>query len=110
MQKIVVDIYGADSGPAVVLGGVAKAIKQEKIFPILVGDSALITESMTAFGIADSQYEIIHTTDYITNNEPATVIFGGRDESTIALSYKRLKEDDDTIAFLSVPSAPPLII
>lgn len=110
MQKIVVDIYGADSGPAVVLGGVAKAIKQGKIFPVLVGDSTLITESMTAFGIADSQYEIIHTTDYITNNEPATVIFGGRDESTIALSYKRLKEDDDSIAFLSAGPTGALLV
>lgn len=110
MQKIVVDIYGADSGPAVVLGGVAKAIKQGEIFPILVGDSTLITESMTALGIADSQYEIIHTTDYITNNEPATVIFGGRDESTIALSYKRLKEDDDSIAFLSAGPTGALLV
>ena len=110
MQKIVVDIYGADSGPAVVLGGVAKAIKQGEIFPVLVGDSTLITESMTALGIADSQYEIIHTTDYITNNEPATVIFGGRDESTIALSYKRLKEDDDTIAFLSAGPTGALLV
>lgn len=110
MQKIVVDIYGADSGPAVVLGGVAKAIKQEKIFPILVGDSTLITESMTALGIADSQYEIIHTTDYITNNEPATVIFGGRDESSIALAYKRLKEDDECVALLSAGPTGALLV
>ncbi|MBR6564701.1 MAG: hypothetical protein IKK71_04630 [Clostridia bacterium] len=110
MQKIVVDIYGADSGPAVVLGGVAKAIKQEKIFPILVGDSTLITESMTAFGIVDSQYEIIHTTDYITNNEPATVIFGGRDESSIALAYKRLKEDDECVALLSAGPTGALLV
>jgi glycerol-3-phosphate acyltransferase PlsX len=110
MQKIVVDIYGADAGPKVVLSGVARAIKENGIFPVFVGETALITEVMQSFGIEADKYEIIHTTDYITNNEPATVIFGGRDESSIALSYKRLKEDDECIALLSAGPTGALLV
>ena len=37
MKKIVVDIYGADAGAAVVVRGVAKAMQTDPIFPVLVG-------------------------------------------------------------------------
>lgn len=110
MEKIIVDIYGADAGEKTVVSGVARAIKQYGIFPVLVGDSQLITPVMDFFNISQNNYEIIHTTDYITNNEPATVIFGGRDESSIALGYNRLKEDDECIAFISAGNTGALLV
>lgn len=110
MEKIIVDIYGADAGENVVISGVAKAIKALGIFPVLVGDSEKITEIMNNEGISINAYEIIHTTDYITNNEPATCIFGGRDESSVALGYKRLKNDEECIAFLSAGNTGALLV
>lgn len=110
MEKIIVDIYGADSGVDVVVSGVAKAIKSLGIFPVLVGDSATITDIMSLNGIPSDSYEIIHTTDYINNNEPATCIFGGRDESSVAKGYKRLKEDKECIAFLSPGNTGALLV
>lgn len=110
MQKIVIDIYGADQGTQVVLNGAAKAIKELGIFPVFVGDSALINETMASYGIEAKSYEVIHTTDYITNNEPATCIFGGRDESSISLAYKKLKEDNDCIALLSAGNTGALLV
>lgn len=110
MEKIVVDIYGADAGEKVVISGIAKAIKKHGIFPVLVGDSALIRNAMNDEGISETAYEIIHTTDYITNNEPATCIFGGRDESSVALGYKRLREDGECIAFLSAGNTGALLV
>ncbi len=110
MKKIIVDIYGADAGPTVVISGVAKAINECDIFPVLVGDSALILEEMNSYDISQDRYEIIHTTDFITNNEPATCIFGGRDESSIALAYKRLKEDSECIALLSAGNTGALLV
>ncbi len=110
MQKIVIDIYGADQGAQVVLNGAARAVKELGIFPVFVGDSALINETMASYGVASECYEVIHTTDYITNNEPATCIFGGRDESSIALAYKRLKEDEDCIALLSAGNTGALLV
>ena len=110
MIKIVIDIYGADNGPEIVIDGAAKAIENHGIFPVLVGDSALINKRMSAYGIEDGKYEVIHTTDYITNNEPATVIFGGRDESSLAKAYKKLKEDEDCIALLSAGNTGALLV
>ena len=110
MQKIVIDIYGADEGVNVVLNGAARAIKELGIFPVFVGDSTIITECMTSHGVGSECYEIIHTTDYITNNEPATCIFGGRDESSVALAYKKLKTDDDCIALLSAGNTGVLLV
>ncbi len=110
MKKIVVDIYGADAGTDVVITGIAKAVKELDIFPVMVGDSELIKQGMDACGISQSRYEIIHTTDFITNNEPATVIFGGRDESSIALAYKKLKEDSDCIAMLSAGNTGAVLV
>ncbi len=110
MRKIVIDIYGADGGPEVCLDGVALSIREEKIFPILVGESDLIRSSMEKNGIPADAYEIIHTTDYITNDEPATVIFGGRDNSSVALAYKRLKEDDSCDAMISAGNTGALLV
>ena len=110
MQKIVIDIYGADAGPAVILAGVAAAIERYGITPVLVGDRVLIDGAMAAAGITADRYEVVHTTDYITNDEPATVIFGGRDESSVALAYKRLREDDECVALLSAGNTGALLV
>ena len=110
MKKIVIDIYGADAGPQVVLKGAAKALEQYDIFPIFVGDSELINGQMRSLGVSDDRYEIIHTTDFISNNEPPHSIFGGRNESSIALGYQRLKEDDECIAFLSAGNTGALLV
>ncbi|MBQ5590154.1 MAG: hypothetical protein IIU65_00565 [Clostridia bacterium] len=110
MKKIVVDIYGADNGEKIVVNGIARAIKELDIFPVLVGDKQVINESMNNLGISKDSYEVIHTNDFISNNEPPTCIFGGRDESSIALGYKRLKEDDDCIAFMSAGNTGALLV
>lgn len=101
MEKIVVDIYGADKGPEVVIRGTADAIKQLGVFPVLVGNENLIKSVMNEKGIAESDYEIINTDDFITNNEPATCVFGGRETSSLVLAYNRLKVDDDCVAMIS---------
>lgn len=110
MEKIVIDVFGADAGEDIVISGVAKAVKTLGIYPVLVGDSEKITQIMNNNGIQNTAYEIIHTTDYITNNEPATCIFGGRDESSVALGYKKLKEDAECIAFLSAGNTGALLV
>lgn len=110
MKKIVVDIYGADLGPEIVISGIADSIKQHNIFPVLVGDSELVHRIMQQNGIDNAKYEVIHTTDYITNNEPAACIFGGRDESSLALAYKRLKQDDECVALLSAGNTGAMLV
>lgn len=110
MRKIVIDIYGADLGPEECLEGIALTIREEDFFPVIVGEEALIRSVMNRNGIKEDAYEVIHTTDYITNEEPATVIFGGRDNSSVALGYKRLKEDAECDALLSAGNTGALLV
>lgn len=110
MKKIVIDIYGADAGAEVVIRGTAKAIEQCGIFPVLVGEKTLIDKEMAEKNISSDRYEVIDTCDYITNDEPATCIFGGRDESSAALAFARLKSDDECIAMISAGNTGALLV
>ena len=57
MHKIVVDIYGADAGPEVIVRGVAAALKQEiAFFPVLVGQAALIRSIMEDAQLPQDRY------------------------------------------------------
>ena len=111
MQKIVIDLYGADAGTAPVVEGAAKALAAGiPFFPILVGSRDAIIPTMEAAGIAPSHYEILHTEQFIAQDEPPTCIFGGRDDSSMAMAYARLKEDPDCTAMLSPGSTGALLV
>lgn len=102
MKKIIVDIYGADAGIEPVVLGAAKAVKMGlDFFPVLVGEEKEIDSLMQKEGIGKEAYEVINTDKFISNSEPPTVIFGGRDDTSLALAYESLKKDDDAIALLS---------
>ena len=111
MRKIVVDIYGADAGFAPIVAGVAKALKAGMNFvPVMVGEEAAICQLMERSGIERERYEILHTTDYISHNEPPHCIFGGRDESSMALAYGKLKSDPECFAMISPGSTGALLV
>lgn len=102
MKKIIIDIYGADAGIEPVVLGVAKAIKMGiDFFPVLVGEEKEIDSLMQKEGVGKEAYEVIETDKFISNSEPPTVIFVGRDDSSLALSYEKLRSDDEAIALLS---------
>lgn len=110
MKKIVVDIYGADLGEKPIVRGVAKAIKEGiEFFPVLVGNEKDIVALMEEEGITPDRYETVHTDKFITNDDPPTCIFKGRDDSSMAMSYARLKEDD-CAAMLSAGNTGALLV
>lgn len=111
MRKIVVDVYGADAGIEPVVMGVAKAMRtQADFFPVLVGEDAAIRPLMEQAGIADDRYEIMDTCDFISQNDPPHCIFGGRDESSMAMAFGRLKTDPECFAMLSPGSTGALLV
>ena len=110
MKKIIVDIYGADAGAPVIVRGVAKAMETCDVFPVLVGEKSLIHSIMAQYSISDACYEVIDTDDYITNDEPATCVFGGRDTSSAVLALERLKNDDQCVAMLSAGNTGALLV
>ena len=111
MKRIVVDISGADAGPEVIITGVSEALKQGiSFFPVLVGQASLIRQLLEEAQIAPEQYEILDTDRFITNNDPPTCIFGGMDDSSMAMAYDRLKNDDRCDAMLSAGNTGALLV
>jgi len=111
MEKIVIDIYGADNGAEPVLSGVAKALKcGVDFFPVLVGEESVIDSVMQENGIAKDAYNVINTDKYITNNDPPTAVFGGNDDASMVKAYSYLKENNDCTAMLSPGNTGALLI
>lgn len=111
MQKIVLDIFGADAGAEVILRGARKALQtKEDLSIVFVGDRALIEPFVNSCGIDKERFEILHTTDFIAADEPPTALFGGRDESSMALAFEKLKGDEDCVGMLSAGSTGALLV
>lgn len=107
MKKVIVDIFGADAGPAPLIRGALRALElHPELGIVFVGSRAEIEAHCTE----SERIEIIETEDFITNNEPPTVIFTGRDHCSIALGYARLKSDADCIGMISAGSTGALLI
>lgn len=111
MKKIVFDIYGADQGPAPLLDGAMESLRAlPELGMVLIGDEAVIRPKVEEYGIDPARIEILHTLDQIGNNEPPTVVFTGRENSSLVLGLKRLKEDPDCIGMLSAGSTGALLV
>ena len=111
MKKIIVDTYGADLGASVVIQGTADALRCGlPFFPIMVGDKEKIDVLLAEQGISKERYEVIHTTEFVAQSDLSTVVFNGREESSMVLGYKRLKEDADCIAMISPGNTGALLV
>lgn len=107
MKKVIVDVYGADAGPLPIIKGTLRALDKFSELGVIFVANRKDVEGLCEIG---GRIELIETDDYIKNNENPQVVFGGRDESSIALAYKRLKEDDECIGLLSAGSTGALLI
>lgn len=111
MRKIVVDIYGADAGIEPVVNGIAKALhKGLPIFPVMVGEAAQVTALLNKAGITSDRYETVDTDQFIKHTDVPTCIFGGCDDSSMAMAYTHLKREDDCIAMLSPGNTGALLV
>lgn len=111
MRKIVVDVNGADAGLYPVVFGTAKALKLGvEFFPVLVGPAPEIKQILDAAGIEESSYELVDAADAITNEDPPTCVFAGREESSLVKAYQRLKSDDSCCAMVSAGSTGALLV
>ena len=111
MIKIVVDTLGADLGMEPIVTGVAKALQKNiDFFPVLVGPADALQTAMEQAGIVSSRYEIMDADKYIRNEDPPHCIFGGCDDTTMAIAYGRLKSDPECGAMISAGSTGALLV
>ncbi len=108
MKKIIVDIYGADSGPITVINGCRKALAENGDFEfVLVGDKKLIEENISSEAL--ERVEIIHTEEYVKNSDSPMCVYGAGDEYSIVKALLRLK-DDDCAAFVSAGNTGAIMV
>lgn len=113
MKKIVIDIYGADKGPAPILRGSADVLLEDRALKaVFVGDSAIIEAAMKEYGVPAEQYEIIHTAEQITNTDIPTDIFKGhaKENCSMGLAIETLANDPETVGLLSAGNTGALLI
>lgn len=111
MRKIVIDTMGADAGLPPVILGTAKALKQGvEFFPVLVGPAPEIKELLDVAGVDPQAYELVDARDAISNEDPPTCVFAGREESSLVKAYQRLKSDESCAAMISAGSTGALLV
>lgn len=111
MKKIIIDIFGADAGQEVILRGAAAALKKDpELHLVLVGKETEILPAMEAEEIPTGRYTLKHAEDVIGAEEPPSCVFRGRENSSLVMALRLLKEDPDALALLSPGSTGALLV
>lgn len=111
MKKIVIDTVGADAGLQPVVDGIAKAFDcGVEFFPVLVGPAPELENMLSQRKISCDRYELVDAADAVTNDDPPTCVFAGKEESSLVKAYQRLKSDDECCAMVSAGSTGALLV
>ncbi len=113
MKKVVIDIYGADSGEGVILRGAAIAMKEDSdLFCVFAGDEATVRAEMESAGIGEERFSVIHTDVLIENTDnPADIVKGrAKENSSMGLALDTLRDDSETVGLLSAGSTGALLV
>lgn len=89
-MKILIDTFGADAGPEVIIEGTILALEQRAFTPVFLGDERQI-RLLVRDRIKD--YEIIPTKEYISNDEDPVRAIRKKKESSTVLGFNKLKEE-----------------
>lgn len=102
MKKIVVDVFGADGGSRPILEGAANVLSAHpELGLVLVGDREEISDTLAALGADAERVEILHADEQVTNLDPPSCIFKGKNRSGMALALEALRDREDCIGLLS---------
>ena len=111
MRKVIIDTYGSDRGAESIIRGAASAVIEDSSFnAVLVGDEPLCARIMNECGVPCDRYSVIHTTDFISNNEPPVCIYGGRDSSSMAIALETAKSNDECVGMVSPGNTGALLV
>lgn len=93
-MKIGLDIMGGDFAPKNCLAGAALALKSlpEDVKIVLIGDSEVAKKYFAENNIDPNAFEYVHTTEVIEMAEHPTKAFSQKQQSSIAVGFKLLKE------------------
>lgn len=111
MRKIIIDTMGADNGSLPIIKGTLRALGQNTDFSVIfVGDTSVIEPALKGSKHLADKIEIIHTTSFVSDTDLPTCVFGGGDDTSMVMSMKRLKEDDEICAMISAGNTGALLV
>ena len=88
-MKILIDTYGADAGSQVIVDGALLAKEKKDFTPVFLGNEKDIK---TKINNRISDYEIIPTDTYISNDEDPVRSIRKKKDASIVLAYEKSKE------------------
>ena len=89
-MKILIDTYGADEGEKIFVDGAILALEKKSFVPVFVGNKEKI-EKLIDGRIKD--YEIIHTDEFVSNDEDPVRAIRRKKDASIVLAYNKAKEE-----------------
>ena len=107
-MRIIIDAMGGDNAPEALVKGAIQAREEYGIDITLVGDMEKITKVIKDEGNDFKQFEIIHTTEVIDNNESPTMAIRKKKDSSMVVGMKMMKEGKGD-AFISAGSTGAIL-
>ena len=89
-MRILIDTYGADAGLKVIVDGAILAKEKRDFTPVFVGNEKEIKENIKG---RISDYEIISTDSFISNDEDPVRAIRRKKDASIVLAYEKSKEE-----------------
>jgi glycerol-3-phosphate acyltransferase PlsX len=95
-MKIGLDIMGGDFAPANCMDGAIMALDSlpADVKMVLIGDSEKAKQHLKEKGVSEDQFEFVHAPDVIEMGEHPTKALAQKPQSSIAVGYKLLKENE----------------
>jgi len=104
-MKVVLDVFGADEPPSVIIDGALLALKSDSQLSVaLSGNEDIMLPILKGKNADMSRIEIIDAKDIITNNDAPTTAFKAKKESSLIKGLQSLKDREDLVAFVSAGS------
>lgn len=110
-MKLIVDIYGADSGPVPILKGIAKAMAElPELQIVFVGEEALIRQALAPWSFEEGRYTVLDTKEFVGIEDEPSSVFSGRERTSMVMALRHLKENEDCFALLSPGNTGALLV
>jgi glycerol-3-phosphate acyltransferase PlsX len=107
-MRIILDAMGGDNAPTEIVKGAVQAAKEYNCSITIVGDRGSIESILESEGVEKGRFEIVHTTEVITNNEVPTEAIRKKKDSSLVVGLELLK-DGKGDAFISAGSTGALL-
>ncbi|MCQ2530026.1 MAG: hypothetical protein MJ086_02065 [Lachnospiraceae bacterium] len=112
-MKIIIDTFGADSKPEVIIRGAVKSVLEQTEYDLilvtepLIADIVVREEAEKAEVLAEELFKrisVLPATSFVTNKDDPRCVIKEKTDSSMVLAYKALKEDDDICAMVTAGS------